>query len=261
MSPNALICEHFRTKSIICNCFYVTPRNSGNMRTTSVIIIIILYMAPVLSFAKPPQSFNAAKKAARRIYAGHEKTIYCGCRYTYRRKNATPDFPSCGYIARKNKHRANRIEWEHVVPAWWLGHQRQCWQHGGRKNCRRTDSVFREEEADLYNLFPSIGEINGDRSNYRYQMIPGEVRNYGRCDFEVDFKGRRAEPRPEIRGDVARVWLYMSDRYGLRLSGSQRRLFMIWDRQDPPDKWELERGRRISKVMGWSNPYLKDGVR
>ncbi len=29
-------------------------------------------------------------------------------------------------------------------------------------------------EADLHNLVPAVGEINGDRSNYRFGMISGE---------------------------------------------------------------------------------------
>jgi deoxyribonuclease-1 len=35
------------------------------------------------------------------------------------------------------------------------------------------------------NLVPSIGEINGDRSNYKFSMIGSEERQYGACDFEV----------------------------------------------------------------------------
>ncbi|MDO6469820.1 endonuclease [Neptunomonas phycophila] len=48
--------------------------------------------------------------------------------------------------------------------------------------------------TDLHNLVPSVGELNGDRSNFRFGMIPNEPRAYGQCDFEVNFKNRRAEP-------------------------------------------------------------------
>lgn len=95
--------------------------------------------------------------------------------------------------------RATRIEWEHIVPAWVMGHQRQCWQKGGRKSCTDTDPVFREMEADLHNLAPAIGEVNGDRSNYLYSeefaidhsALWREVRNRaGYLDsvyFEIDY--------------------------------------------------------------------------
>ncbi|MES9902810.1 MAG: endonuclease [Sedimenticola sp.] len=213
-------------------------------------LLLILLTQAVYTQAAPPQSFSAAKKAASRIYADHQTTFYCGCDYRKVKGKLRTDLASCGYTPRKNANRAGRVEWEHVVPAWWLGHQRQCWQNGGRKNCRKTDPVFRQAEANLHNLVPAIGEVNGDRSNYRFGMIEGERRRYGQCDFEVDFKGRVAEPRPEVRGDIARTYFYMSDTYSIRLSKQQRRLFQAWDRQDPVDSWEQERTRRIAKVTG-----------
>lgn len=76
------------------------------------------------------------------------------------------DLATCGYQVRKQINRAQRIEWEHIVPAWVFGHQHQCWQNGGRKNCVMTDPVFRAMEAYLYNIAPSIGEVNDYRSNF-----------------------------------------------------------------------------------------------
>ena len=39
---------------------------------------------------------------------------------------------------------------------------------------RKMAVLFRYMEADLYNLQPAIGEVNGLRSNYSMEMIPGE---------------------------------------------------------------------------------------
>lgn len=100
-------------------------------------------------------------------------------------------------------------------------------------------------EADLHNLAPAIGEINGNRSNYSFAMLEGEPRVYGACDFEVGFKGRKAEPRAEIRGNIARIYWYMHDTYGLRISGKQQRLFEVWDKLGPVDEWEVERKVRV----------------
>ena len=102
----------------------------------------------------------------------------------------------------------------------------------------------------MRNLVPAVGELNGDRSNYRFGMIPGEPRAYGACDFEVDFKARVVEPRPEVRGDIARIYFYMAERYGLRISSRQKRLFEAWDKQDLVDAWEAERVRRIEIAVG-----------
>lgn len=108
----------------------------------------------------------------------------------------------------------------------------------------------------MHNLVPSIGEINGDRSNYQFGMLPGEPRVYGQCDFEVDFKQRTVEPRPEIRGQIARTYFYIHDRYDLNMSKQQQQLFMAWDKQHPVTPWEFERNQRIAEVMGHDNPFV-----
>lgn len=209
--------------------------------------LLLLLLSSTL-LAEPPASFSSAKKIATEIYSNHQTSFYCGCSYTRIEKKLIPDLQSCGYKPRKEPKRASRIEWEHVVPAWAFGHQLQCWQNGGRKNCRKTSDKFRLMEADLMNLVPAIGEINGNRSNYSFVMLEGEPRVYGACDFEVDFKARKAEPAPEVRGDIARIYWYMRDTYGLKISGKQQKLFEVWSKLDAVDEWEAERKDRIGSL-------------
>ena len=38
---------------------------------------------------------------------------------------------------------------------------------------------FKRMEADMFNLFPAIGEVNGLRSNYPMTIIEGEEREFG----------------------------------------------------------------------------------
>lgn len=142
------------------------------------------------------------------------------------------------------------------MPASNFGRARQCWQDGGRDNCVKTDPVFRLMEADMHNLTPSAGEVNADRSNFRFGVLPDTGYQHGACDFKVDFKGRVAEPRDEVKGQIARVYFYMHDRYDLRMSDQQQRLFMAWDRQYPVSAWERERDRRIATRMDHSNPFV-----
>ena len=144
-----------------------------------------------------PRTFKEAKKIAWKLYAGHEKTFYCGCEY----KGNRVDLESCGYQPRKNANRAARVEWEHIVPAWVIGHQRQCWQNGGRKSCTTNDSVFTPAEADLV---PSIGEVNGDRGNFAYGMLPQKPTQYGTCPMVVNFAQKTAMPPESVRGAAAR---------------------------------------------------------
>jgi len=199
-------------------------------------------------------SFSKAKKVLiKRVYFDHRTTFYAGCLFDMQKH---VDLASCNYHPRKRAKRAARVEWEHVVPAWEFGHQLQCWQDGGRKACKKT-ARFKQMESDMHNLQPAVGELNGDRSNYRYGMIPGESRDYGnRIDFEVDFKHRLAEPRPEIRGDIARTYFYMADTYGLKISRKQRQLFEAWSKQDPVDEWEKSRNCRIVHFQSTGNSYV-----
>ncbi|MGB0734291.1 MAG: endonuclease [Pontibacterium sp.] len=228
-------------------------------RLVVAVFSVVFLWANAVTAAEAPATFSKAKKVIQKeVYYDHPETFYCGCDYQSELKEGsktktklTPNWQSCGYTPRKNAKRAARIEWEHVMPAWEFGHQLQCWQDGGRKNCRK-DPTFRRMEADLMNLVPAIGEVNGDRSNFRFNMLSGEPRVYGTCDVEIDFKQRVAEPAPHIRGDVARIYFYMSDKYGIKLSRKQKQLFQAWAKQDPVDEWEAERKRRIEILMGVS---------
>lgn len=174
----------------------------------------------------------------------------------------------CGYQAHdvmssKGKPRAQtmRIEWEHVVPADWIATGFGC-QDQTRSECRGIDG-FDEAEGDLFNLVPAVGELNVDRSARLYGDIPGEDRIYGRCDFEVTKAGNgephlrgAAEPMPSVRGDLARIWLYMSDRYGVHMSANYRTLMTLWSHGDPVDQVERLRHDAIAAEMGWVNPFV-----
>lgn len=203
-------------------------------------------------------SFSQSKLVlAQKIYKDHPIGFYSGCRFHAQQKLLVPDWKTCGYQARKNPERAKRIEWEHVVPAWTFGHQLQCWQQGGRAYCRDHSATFRQMEADMHNLVPAIGELNGDRTNFPYGMINGEARAYGaKVNMEIDFKTHTAEPPDNVYGDVARINFYMRDRYHLALSNQQLQLFTAWNNLDPVDAWEQQRNERIRQAQGNDNPYV-----
>jgi len=226
----------------------------------SVVALTLSCILPV--FANPPATFTEAKVIAKqKIYLDQANSpmgeLYCGCKWTWVGKSGGRiDAESCGLKARKQENRAERTEWEHIVPAWTFGNQRQCWQNGGREHCVDADPVFRAMEADLFNLYPSVGEVNGDRSNFNYGMATGVAPQYGQCKTRVDFDQRAAEPRDEVKGLVARTTFYMFDRYNLSMSRQQQQLLMAWDKQYPVSSWEKERDRRIAAIMGHSNPFV-----
>ena len=201
-------------------------------------------------------NFQQAKTFAAAINADAPGSFYCGCKISWQGKKGIPDLNSCGYQVRKNANRAGRIEWEHVMPAWEFGHQRQCWQNGGRKNCSK-DADYRRIESDLHNLQPAIGEVNGDRGNFAYSQWNGGEQQYGQCAMKVDFKNKQAEPPARARGAIARTYFYMRDQYHLRLSRQQTQLFTVWDKLYPVSSWECERDQRIARAQGNHNPYVQ----
>ncbi|MBV7297822.1 deoxyribonuclease I [Enterovibrio sp. NIFS-20-8] len=223
-----------------------------------LMLLSALLLPFLASAAEHPQSFSKAKRVAQKIYRDAPTSFYCGCDITWQGKKGIPDLEACGYNVRKQKNRASRIEWEHVVPAWQFGHQRQCWQDGGRKNCTRKDVAFKLMEADLHNLVPAIGEVNGDRSNFRFSQWNGpDGAYYGRCEAKVNFKQRVFEPPAQSRGAIARTYKYMHERYDLRLASAQKKLMDAWDKTYPVTAWECERDRRIAREQGNHNPFVQ----
>lgn len=224
------------------------------------LIFAALPAAWVFNATAAPVSFEQAKIELRqKVY--HDRSAagdtYCGCPWRWvGRSGGRMDLQACGYQVRAQPTRAARLEYEHITPAWVLGHQRQCWQSGGRKNCVATDPIFRMMEADAHNLTVAVGEVNGDRSNYRFTQLSSTPYQYGACRTRVDFQQRAAEPRDEAKGFVARVQFYMHDWYGLSMSRQQQQIFSAWNRQYPPSDWERERDRRIASIMGHHNPYV-----
>ena len=111
-------------------------------------------------------------------------------------------------------------------------------------------------QADMYNLYPAIGEVNGRRSNYSMAIIEGEERDLGQCDVEI--KNKKVEPKESVRGEIARTYLYMDSVYPGRgiISKKNRKLFDAWNQSDPVDDWECKRAKRIEKIQGNVNEVV-----
>ncbi len=142
------------------------------------------------------------------------------------------------------------------MPAHNFGQHLKCWKEGGRKACGK-DSTFKTMEADMHNLVPAIGEVNGDRSNYRYGANKPTIGMYGQCEVEVDFKAKRAYVKDDIKGDIARIYFYMSDKYNVNLSKQERQMMEAWSKQDPISEWEILKNERVRKLQGNGNPYIE----
>jgi len=212
-------------------------------------------------------SFSKSKKLLlKKVYYDNQTTFYCENPYEIKRvkgKEKTLIIQDEQYYTPRNKYyksgeintRAQRVEWEHVMPAHNFGKHLPCWRDGGRKACRK-DKTFKIMEADMHNLVPAIGEVNGDRSNYRYGANKPNAKQYENCQFEVDFKAKRVFVKEDIKGDIARTYFYMSDRYNVKLSKQERKMMEAWDKEDPISKWERIKNKRIEKIQGNINQYI-----
>ena len=235
------------------------------MKYLLIIISLIILSSHAYSQNTQITSFSKSKKLLLKLYKVHPVALYCGCSF----KGKKPNLSSCGYVPKKDRKRANRIEWEHVVPAHAFGQSFSEWRKGhpkcfnkkgkkfkGRKCAQKINEEYRRMQADMFNLYPAIGEVNGRRSNYSMGIIEGEKREFGKCDVEI--KSRKVEPREEIRGEIARTYMYMDSAYPGRgiISKKNKKLFEAWNKSDPVDEWECERARKIERIQGNRNEVV-----
>lgn len=212
-------------------------------------------------------SFRESKKYLFDIHGEQGKTIYCQCIYNH----MSISHKECGFQAKKLKKRAYRLEWEHIVPAHAFGHSFLSWRVGhdkcrgkkrkykGRRCAQKVETQFKYMEADLYNLFPSVGAINQARSNFSMAEIAGEDgKIFGACPVKI--KDRKIEPPGHVKGDIARVYFYMHKAYPGRgiISDKNEKLFQAWDKIDPVDQNECARNLKIEQIQRNVNEFVKN---
>lgn len=154
---------------------------------------------------------------------------------------------------------SRRFNVEHVYPASWMKEAGGC-AGQSRRECRRNSPRFNLMEADLHNLYPALADINRDRNNYPFAILPGSAT--GRCDFEVRDRQRLVEPTPTARGNIARAVFYMKAEYGASIeppfgtSVEQEPLLKAWHCSDPVDDEERRRNDDIDRIQGTRNPFI-----
>lgn len=214
-------------------------------------------------FSGPIETFKDAHRVLPQLYGEETKTIYCGCRV---HENKI-DLASCGYKVHKDRKRAGRREWEHVVPAEAFGHAFAEWREGsplcpksGKKargrECARKNREFNLMESDLYNLWPEDGELNGLRNNFSMAEIAGPALSFGGCSAKI--ADRKFEPMDMAKGTVARVYMYMDQKYPGKgiISDKNRKLFEAWDKEHPVTDYECSIGRKVFEIQHNQNPVL-----
>ena len=84
-------------------------------------------------------------------------------------------------------------------------------------------------------------------------MLSDKPSQYGACPMVINFKEKTAMPPERARGPAARIYLYMADRYQLRLSKLDRR---VYETEPPVPRQRLgavaQPGQRLCDGVGES---------
>ncbi len=232
------------------------------MRVHTNLTVLLGALCFFIAPAEALQNFATAKKALAAFYAAlpQPETFYCHCPI-FRERNGKmyPDIEACmdeGARFNPKDERTFRIEVEHIMPAWEFGHQMQCWRYHGRDYCQETSPKFNEIEGDLWDLVYAVGFVNKRRSYYRFSEWNAPKGSFGRCPMTVDSSFRQVQPPEYTRGLIARTYLYMAEKYNIKLSNQQYRMYQVWDKRYEPNRFECLRAAFIEQVQGDANPYL-----
>ncbi|MEE3919865.1 endonuclease [Micromonospora sp. BRA006-A] len=124
--------------------------------------------------------------------------------------------------------------------------------------------------TDVHHLRPEDVSVNSSRGNKDFDSGGGTVAEAPGCYTDAD----SFEPRDAVKGDVARMILYMAIRYegddgwpdlepnDSVSNGSAPRLgrlskLLAWNDQDPPDAFEKRRNQRIhERWQGNRNSFV-----
>ena len=123
--------------------------------------------------------------------------------------------------------------------------------------------------ADLHHIRPAEKKVNGTRSNRLYGYAPNGTNVTGNNSSLVGGKyaskgdGGYFEPLDNVKGDVARICLYVYVRWNSQWGAeSITKVFqsvdvlLEWCELDPVDTWEMGRNEVIQNIQGNRNVFI-----
>lgn len=122
--------------------------------------------------------------------------------------------------------------------------------------------------ADLHHIRPTDNRVNSCRGNLKYGNVTGGKDATGgnaASGISGGSYGSYFEPLDNVKGDVARICLYMYVRYGGESQyscGSITNVFqsidvlLEWCEMDPVDTWELGRNEVVEAYQGNRNVFI-----
>ena len=121
--------------------------------------------------------------------------------------------------------------------------------------------------ADLHHIRPSDGSINSSRGNLKYGYATGGSNRYGNKPATGVLGGKSNstyfEPLDNVKGDVARICLYVYVRWGSSWGATDiTKVFqsvdvlLEWCALDPVDEWEMGRNDVVEEMQGNRNVFI-----
>lgn len=138
-------------------------------------------------------------------------------------------------------------------------------------------STSNDQYSDQYQLFPTHqNNANGRRSNHPFGIVVNVTYQFMEGKVGTNAAGQTVyEPRDGHKGDAARSLFYMMVRYdgiagntwnfnwlnntslpSLSEAPQDTLVLQEWNRQDPPDKWEVDRNNYVQSIQQNRNPFV-----
>ena len=120
--------------------------------------------------------------------------------------------------------------------------------------------------ADLHHIRPADAVVNSTRNNRMYGNIDGTAvygKNPATGYLGGYYEGDYYEPLDNVKGDVARICLYVMVRWGSAWGASDITdvfesvdILLEWCELDPVDTWEMGRNEVVEDIQGNRNVFI-----
>lgn len=180
-----------------------------------------------------PKSFTHAVKIFKQIDMEYKRTAFSDKAYDY-------DPATCMRKLYLVEDPRQEVVFTRIVPENLIAQDLACYKedlctgmlgesYHGKRCCRKIDKTYKAYERDMFNLMSL-------EKGSRYPSV---------------------QPPLHYRGNIARVFLYMTQAYKLKLSKNQYEKYEKWDKEDKVDEKECKLYQTIYKIQGRENPWIK----
>lgn len=241
------------------------------------LIITILLTIPFTIFSQTVDYYQSCfglygeelRSELNELISNHTSYSYTTTKNILRESDEDPDNPS-NIILVYTGNSIDKFDFSsNLEPDFW--NREHVWpkSHGEFDN---GDPFEEPAYTDVHNLKPVDSSINTLRGEKDFDM-GGDIVFNGSVETTCYSTNNTFEPRDEVKGDIARIILYMDVRYeggigepnlvlvdGLTTYPypqlGDKSTLLQWHEQDPPDAFEKRRNDVIFKWQGNRNPFI-----